>query len=240
MSKGNLFIVLEGIDHSGKSTLAKLLANQLGYTYICFPNRTTKIGGILNAFLQENKEYTVDELDALDDEIWRLIDELNLDKSPFKAFVNEEAGESEFFRSQRLNKYIIILFCLNRYEKAEWIKRELKQNGVVCDRYWISGAAVASCKGFEWESVKKLEKQLPQADLTFFLDVSPVETVKRAGFGDETHDIVEFQQHFYDKYRSIDEEMIYIRNGSIQGQLDQMIFFIEEFKSQSRENNTNK
>lgn len=49
------FIVFEGLDRSGKSTLSRLLKDQLGkeakVELIAFPNRQTEMGKTINKFL---------------------------------------------------------------------------------------------------------------------------------------------------------------------------------------------
>lgn len=51
MSRG-LFIAVEGIDRSGKSTFVRNLAARLGNSELMsFPNRQTQIGGMINGYL---------------------------------------------------------------------------------------------------------------------------------------------------------------------------------------------
>ena len=58
MSRGNL-IVFEGIDRSGKTTQSlKLVENfnlvGIDTVHMCFPNRETKIGGLINEYLNHD------------------------------------------------------------------------------------------------------------------------------------------------------------------------------------------
>ncbi|KAA0152103.1 hypothetical protein FNF29_04217 [Cafeteria roenbergensis] len=59
-SRGAL-IVFEGVDRSGKTTQARLLAERLSQNgvkakFICFPDRSTAIGKVINAYLTNAKE----------------------------------------------------------------------------------------------------------------------------------------------------------------------------------------
>lgn len=57
------FIVLEGIDCCGKTTLTKAIADKLGrVTIFRFPDRSTPIGDLLNKYLQKDSE-TVNSID---------------------------------------------------------------------------------------------------------------------------------------------------------------------------------
>ncbi|CAG9316222.1 unnamed protein product [Blepharisma stoltei] len=52
MAVRGLFIVVEGIDRSGKSTFVRALAARLGNSEIMsFPNRQTQIGSMINSYL---------------------------------------------------------------------------------------------------------------------------------------------------------------------------------------------
>ncbi|CAD8134563.1 unnamed protein product [Paramecium octaurelia] len=50
-----LFIALEGLDKSGKSTQAKLLSQKLNAKKVSFPDRTTQLGLIISDYLRGNK-----------------------------------------------------------------------------------------------------------------------------------------------------------------------------------------
>lgn len=50
------FLVFEGLDRSGKTTQAQLLAEKLGAHYLRFPDRSTEIGGIIDRYLKQAVE----------------------------------------------------------------------------------------------------------------------------------------------------------------------------------------
>ena len=149
--KNNLFIVLEGVDNSGKTTVAKRLAAILPHTaYLRFPCRDTHSGKLLDSYLRAA------ENSALDPALQHL------------------------------------LFSINRYEKAEYIKKTLESGNLVCDRYWYSGAAYSAAKGLDLDWCTAIDSKLPKPDLVILLDVPVDVAAQRKGFGDEIHDEEEF------------------------------------------------
>ncbi|KAM9902630.1 hypothetical protein OXX69_008235 [Metschnikowia pulcherrima] len=58
--RGNL-ILLEGLDRSGKSTQAEILAGHLDATLIKFPDRSTSIGKLINEYLTNSEFHLSDE-----------------------------------------------------------------------------------------------------------------------------------------------------------------------------------
>lgn len=54
--KRGAFIVFEGVDRSGKTTQAKLLADRLQAHHIRFPDRSTGIGSIIDRYLRKEVE----------------------------------------------------------------------------------------------------------------------------------------------------------------------------------------
>lgn len=157
------FIVLEGIDRSGKSTVASLLNERLKPSILMgFPNRNTETGKLLDKFLKK---------------------EIVLSKTTTH-----------------------LLYSANRYEDEEKIRKNLEIGHVICDRYWLSGTVYSTAKGLDYEWCKQVDKNLPIADYTFFIDVKSDEASKRSEFGKEFHDREDFQKKVYDIYRSKAEE----------------------------------
>lgn len=137
-----MFIVFEGLDRSGKTTQAELLAQHLtmlGYrvTKLAFPDRSTPTGKLCDQYLKG-------ELDA-DEHVMHL------------------------------------LFSANRYEKQQLIIDLLEQQHVVlCDRYWMSGAAYSSAYGLPMKWCTAVDELLVKPHLTIFLDVNPSASIQRS------------------------------------------------------------
>ena len=61
-SRRGLLIVLEGCDRSGKSTLSRRLVQDLSSVHslpsqpMCFPDRSTQVGQVLDAYLKGKKQ----------------------------------------------------------------------------------------------------------------------------------------------------------------------------------------
>ena len=60
----------------------------------------------------------------------------------------------------------------------------LSGTDVLVDRYSPSGLAFSGAN-INVQMLKAVEYGLPQPDITFYLDIDPKVTSKRAGFGDE-------------------------------------------------------
>ncbi len=107
-------IVFEGVDGSGKSTQARLLAERLGAHLVCFPDRTTATGQLINAVLKG------------------------------AVVVGEQAADGRDGTDERPRISPLDLwktFTANRLEKKDEILEALKTRPVVCDRYCFSGLA---------------------------------------------------------------------------------------------------
>lgn len=193
----NIFIVLEGIDHCGKTSVCKKLHKMIGGEAIAFPDRTTETGKALNKFL---KEY-------------------NNSKENNKEIKNQ-------FATDEINMKIHRLFSENRYEKAFFIEETRNHSNIICDRYWISGAVYSTAKGLDYQTCKETDAKLPMPDLTFFID-APVETTKKYGFGDEAHDVEKLQRRIYEIYKEIDEKMIFIKDGTIDQMTDEIFNYLK-------------
>jgi dTMP kinase len=73
-----------------------------------------------------------------------------------------------------------LLYIANRYEARPLIERELA-NGVilVCDRYVASSLAYGETQGLDASWLRDVQRQLPQPDLTFLLDIAPEVSARR-------------------------------------------------------------
>lgn len=109
-----------------------------------------------------------------------------------------------------------LLFSANRYEKMQFIKDNLKNSNIICDRYSLSGIIYSMAKGLNYDWCKIVESLLPKPDFTFFLDINAENTSKRRNFGSEAHDKIEFQNKIYDLYidKSEIEKLIFV-DGSL-------------------------
>ena len=106
------FIVLEGLDRSGKSTQAKRLAKYLNdkgikASNINFPNRTTAVGSLINSYLQSSHD--------LDDAAVHLLFSANRWEAVTSLKARLAAGETlicdryAFSGEQKRNKKTLIL-----------------------------------------------------------------------------------------------------------------------------------
>ena len=56
MNKRGRFIVIEGIDRSGKTTQSRILSTKDGFQYVRFPNRDTPTGKLIDDYLKGSVE----------------------------------------------------------------------------------------------------------------------------------------------------------------------------------------
>jgi len=121
---------------------------------------------------------------------------------------------------------IHLLFSANRWERASYICESLAEGyTVICDRYSYSGAIYSAAKlnpllPFGWAHAP--EVGLPRPDLVVFLDLSPENTAKRGGYGEERYEKREMQEWVRSFYVTIgafqtaaegDEEMVIVPAG---------------------------
>lgn len=175
-SRGSL-IVLEGLDRTGKSTLAMRLVEQLNNktsngnldiiktptSYYKFPDRTTLIGKMIDSYLR--KEVHFDD------------------------------------------HSIHLLFSANRWECCAHFKQLIYEGRtLVVDRYSYSGAAYSGAKkGMDLNWCYNQDIGLPRPDLLIYLTLSATEQKKRQGFGDEIYEETEFQNCIRENYNKIFE-----------------------------------
>ncbi|POS87805.1 hypothetical protein EPUL_000270 [Erysiphe pulchra] len=114
--------------------------------------------------------------------------------SPIGLMINDYLQNSTDMDDHAIH----LLFSANRWERAKWINDNIMAGyTIICDRYYLSGIAYSVAKNDssltqEWASAPDIG--LPCPDAIVFLDISPEEGQKRAGFGTEKYEKKEFQQ----------------------------------------------
>jgi dTMP kinase len=73
-----------------------------------------------------------------------------------------------------------LLYVANRYEWKPQIEWELSRGTVlICDRYLASSVAYGEAQGLDPAWLVDMQKYLPQADITFLLDIDPTVSTSR-------------------------------------------------------------
>jgi dTMP kinase len=82
-----------------------------------------------------------------------------------------------------------LLFVANRHERREaileWIAGGLI---LVCDRYRASTIAYGDALGLETTWLEDIQRRLPRADLTIFIDIAPTTAAKRKAHGRDRYE----------------------------------------------------
>ena len=67
-----------------------------------------------------------------------------------------------------------LLYIANRYEHKQLIAEETARGVIlICDRYLASSVAYGEAQGLDGEWLTEIQRNLPQPDLTFLLDIAP-------------------------------------------------------------------
>jgi dTMP kinase len=73
-----------------------------------------------------------------------------------------------------------LLYIANRYEHKRQIEEDTARGTVlVCDRYLASSVAYGEAQGLDGAWLTEIQKNLPQPDLTFLLDIAPEVSARR-------------------------------------------------------------
>ena len=82
-----------------------------------------------------------------------------------------------------------LLFVANRHERREAI-REWVDGGLilVCDRYRASSIAYGEALGLDAGWLEDIQRYLPRADLTIFIDIAPATAAKRKSQGRDRYE----------------------------------------------------
>jgi dTMP kinase len=82
-----------------------------------------------------------------------------------------------------------LLYVTNRYEwKPEIVRALACGDVVVCDRYVASSIAYGEAQGLDPTWLTEIQKFLPPADLTIFLDIAPETAVGRKAAGRDRYE----------------------------------------------------
>ena len=82
-----------------------------------------------------------------------------------------------------------LLFVANRHERREAI-REWVEGGLIllCDRYRASSIAYGEALGLDAGWLEDIQRYLPRADLTIFIDIAPATAAKRKSQGRDRYE----------------------------------------------------
>lgn len=178
MPKRGAFIVIEGLDRSGKSTQAATLLRrlqdaQVSAKLIKFPDRTTPIGKMIDAYLRSENE--------LDDRAIHLL---------FSANRWELASSIE--KTLRSGETII---C-DRYAFSGLAFSASKVR---------PGSQSYPLLDYDW--CRTPDAGLPAPDITLFLDVSPAAAKARGGYGEERYEKEDVQRRVRDVFVRIGDQV---------------------------------
>ncbi len=150
--KKSLFIVIDGIDGSGKSEIVKMLHNYL---------------------FSKNKKYRILTTREPTNGIYgkKIRQMLRTEKNPDS---NSKKLMGLFIRDRAEHLKNTIEPFLKKSNKHEL-------NIVLCDRYYYSTIAFQSAQGLDVESIISKNKRFRKPDIAFILDVEPYIALKRIG-----------------------------------------------------------
>lgn len=73
-----------------------------------------------------------------------------------------------------------LLYVANRFEWKREIERERYEGTIlICDRYLASSVAYGEAQGLDPAWLREIQRDLPQPDITFLLDIAPEVSAKR-------------------------------------------------------------
>ncbi len=147
-----MFIVIDGVDGSGKATQSRILADRLRAQLHSFPRYDTPVGKLIlhhlkgAVFLSEHTQ--------------------GPHHVPIRA-----PGDALAFQA---------LMLADKCVAAKQINNDLAQGcPVVCDRWIPSSLCYGAADGLDPALLRDMHIVLPKADLNIFIDVSVAETLRR-------------------------------------------------------------
>jgi dTMP kinase len=98
----------------------------------------------------------------------------------YETAIGEEIGRALRGLRDYSSEVMQLLYVANRYEHTTLIDSERARGTIlVCDRYLASSVAYGEAQGLDAGWLIDVQKQLPQPDLTFLLDIAPEVSARR-------------------------------------------------------------
>ncbi|KAF8325876.1 uncharacterized protein EI90DRAFT_3128406 [Cantharellus anzutake] len=189
MAKRGAFIVIEGLDRSGKTTQTTLLHDRLVKCGISvnlykFPDRTTSTGKMIDSYLRSQSE--------VDDRAIHLLFSAN----------RWEAAENMI---QELKSGITIVCDRYAFSGIAFsAAKALPPLSTPSPGDVSTPAETPRTLTYEW--CRAPDTNLPSPDLVLFLDVSPEVQKSRGGYGEERYEKEDVQRRVRSVFRRIESE----------------------------------
>ena len=196
MTRRGAFVVIEGLDRSGKTTQTELLAEHFATTGVSisrrkFPGERGEFNGLRDLTHHRHPHF--------------------LSLSPF--YSDRTTGTGKLIdaylngSSDLDDRAIHLLFSANRWEAARALEAQLAAGTtVLCDRYAFSGVAFSAAKGLSLAWCRAPDVGLPAPDLTLFLDLAPEAAATRGGYGEERYEKEALQARVRTLFQSLGGE----------------------------------
>jgi len=228
MGKKDLIIAIDGPSAVGKSTLAKLIAQELGYLYVetgaIYRAITWKV--LKNNINLNNEERIADLVSNLNISMKNI---LNKSEEGFRIFIDGEEVTKEIHNPE-IDKYVSQIAQIPKVrKKLVSIQRDLAKNG----RVVMEGRDIGS-------------QILPEADIKFFFTASEETRIQRRfkeliekGFQVnyeeikaqiKKRDLIDSQRKYAPLMKTIDAIVIDSTNKSINKVKEEMMEIIKKYK----------
>ncbi|KAJ3989397.1 P-loop containing nucleoside triphosphate hydrolase protein [Lentinula detonsa] len=223
MTRRGAFVVVEGLDRSGKTTQTGILrqriqeaGKEISVAEVAV-DRSTPIGKMIDAYLRSQSD--------LDDHVVHLLFSAN--RWELALVFDSHINHTSDFDDRTISDCFIASLNLQHALISSTIISSLEQGKIVlCDRYAFSGIAFSVAKSLPSQSSPSTASQtpgklppislhwarapdaaLPSPDLTLFLDVSPEIALTRGGYGEERYEKAEMQKRVRSVFQEIGGEV---------------------------------
>ncbi|KAH8103915.1 thymidylate kinase [Cristinia sonorae] len=197
MSKRGAFVVIEGLDRSGKSTQAETLIKRLQAAdipskLIKFPDRSTPIGKLIDSYLRSETE--------LDDHAIHLLFSANRWELASSIVKDLEAGTVII-----CDRYAFSGIAFSASKVAPSAQPDAPTTTPTGSNIAPTHKTPPPLLPYSW--CRSPDVSLPAPDLTLFLDILPEVASQRAGFGGERYENQEHQERVRELFERVAEEV---------------------------------